>query len=287
MKNHLIKCLIIFLLVSCVEATEEYRAQISNKYPKENIVFNGKVKQATSTSHHMDSNGNIRENKCEEICVKYAPNGAILLYTEYNDSNEFGDFILYRSDEYTLKDRSYEISQCKSTQLSDGVCTLVCTYEGDLLVGEFFSDRDNVPKNIYKYNTMNQLVEELSYSVTYSADKPWVVKTYSYDDNDRIASMTLKNAIGDVEKEKYTYDENSNIAIVDYCGTNPFHSKITKKYNENNDVVLEESYGTNCKVIFKRSYTYEYDEFNNWRTRIIRTSNNINIKTVRDIEYYQ
>lgn len=130
------------------------------------------------------------------------------------------------------------------------------------------------------YDTNNNLIE----SIYCNEDgKTWL--SQKFDERGNYIESTSNNG-----KDKYTFDkENNLIESVKYNKNNENESWVTYETYENNNLIEKlhiELNNFDASVIREIHKYLEFDEYRNWRKKIILCNKEKNYMIIRDIEYH-
>ncbi len=281
--------LLIALLItySCTSEKKE------NDWTKENLK--GKVKSYTNRTYKtLERFGNVEIGERTSSMgfddqKKFDEKGYLIESNKYLDDGTL--FFCYKNKYDDVGNMTELI--CYDTE---GILTFREKYEydskGNLIEKNNYNPSGRLfDKIIYEYDKNGNLVEESTYYEF--SESPFFSTTYDYDDRgNRIEESRYfygkykKPRLEDLYRfkynesgylvEKHIYDTNKKLQLI-----------IRYSYNEKGDLTEEYDCEADGGIIGMNSYSYNYDEKGNWKSRIRYKNNKIpEYITIREIEYY-
>ncbi|WP_338410075.1 hypothetical protein [uncultured Flavobacterium sp.] len=270
-------CCILFLY-SC-KKEKEINTDETKKVVAECLIFglNGNVKNCVEytteqnrNEKSLPSSARRYENQSsKDVTLKFDSNGLLVNKLIYGEDSNITEDLIYDGIDRIISSKKFtsptDFSFTKHTweaknntiitrRITDGslLDKEVFQYDKGLKINKLkFNSRDNITDKIsYKYNTFNQLVEELYYR-----DKPNFQSRLAYEYNENSDKKT-----------EASYDKNNDLVW-----------KTNFEYNLNNDLISAKTFNPNGVISFEEAKDFDqknrlitkktYDSFENSNTK--------------------
>jgi hypothetical protein len=149
---------------------------------------------------------------------------------------------------------------------------------------------------INEYDKSNRLIKATIFDLYSDENHKSPVQTsetvFKYQGNNIITQINSSKGYNRLTYTNYNYDKDNKLIENYCCEENKVNSRNSKAYAYNGDKIIaiiysEKSFETKKVTTYKVSFSYKYDENNNW-IEIIKTVDGKDLyKWKREIEYYK
>lgn len=225
---------------------------------------------------------NLKLNIFSHNYKKYK-NGKVILTKNFDENGTVDEYINHYNDNGKLSYRIYKNPNSWKKLEGDswgyGVQDSIgVTYKS--LINEYDKNNKLIKTQIFDLYSDENYKNPVETSTT----------IFKYDGNNLITKIT-GNKNGYESYFNFRYDKNSRLTEKYCCDKDISKAKIVQKYIYKNDKIaklsyIEESFETQKMVSYNISYSYKYDNNNNW-VEILKIVDGVELfKWVREIEYY-
>jgi hypothetical protein len=225
---------------------------------------------------------NLKLNIFSHNYKKYK-NGKVILTKKFDENGIVDEYINHYNDNGKLSYRIYKNpnswKKLEGNSWGYGVQDSIgVTYKS--LINEYDKNNKLIKTQIFDLYSGENYKNPVETSTT----------IFKYDGNNLITKIT-GNKNGYESYFNFRYDNNSRLTEKYCCDKDISKAKIVQKYIYKNNKIaklsyIEESFETKKMVSYNISYSYKYDNNNNW-VEILKIVDGVELfKCVREIEYY-
>ena len=304
-KKHTLIILIFFVLLNKINAqnVNDLTSSLTSFTNTKNLNLNGNIKSVKEFTCKKDDISLLKTKECtDEIFYEFDTMHRIIAMIYPRK-----DSVSYTYDKDKVKEARYE--EGSKNPMYESLYSL--NKEGNIY-SKFTKNSEDRETIIYKYDTKNNLIENLEYNnkkkinsrlkIDYDNEKK-PNKLVGLDGKGKII-INIENVYkeGKVIKSKmlqgdrefkylYTYDNKGNLNTQEtYDSAGKLIEKIEKEFDSfGNEIKYTMSYNniSGETSIIKRVIEITYDKFNNWTKKIISFNEYIIVDVkFRTIEYY-
>lgn len=197
-----------------------------------------------------DNSGEVPPNKQDGIKLVKTSRGGSVTTIEYNENGYVSRFVEDHNNGEEIIISNFNYSNGKLTSIAYNKSITNFIYEGDLIAYSILNNPDYEIKNVYEYNSKNQVVK----NTQYTNNNLCCYTTYTYYSNGNIKKAT---SFSDDRETSfyYTYDDEKSVAIL---GIYPDAYLKISEISKNN--ILTSSYNQDHSNPYT-TYSYEYNEY--------------------------
>lgn len=232
-------------------------------------VYNSEEKLLSKKQYQYDDKG----NKTKELHYNEKGDLEIKEEYQYDKKNNLIEYKEFLGDELISKNMySYDEKGNKIEKHS--------------MEKDFFSDKKDIKKYIFKYDKKRRLIEENIYT---NRGELAMTRTFQYEKNSkRVEEIRYNYNIGNIyDRTIYQYDKNDNLTEKsNYDDKGELTKKITIQYDEKGNQIKYESFNLIRGIDRKTACIYEYEPQGNWIKWIRYENDQPKFITERVIKYY-
>lgn len=262
MKRILFISLCVIALFSCTQEETDIvagnlkgkiKSMVVNNYSVSDSFFDLGKKMLLNTA---EVDYNSAGNKSEE---EFRDNRGMVLSTlkyEYNTNNRLIRIVEYSKTMEILSEKTYVYNE------KDELSSLEHTSKGN-----------TITKTIYGYNYQGQVTEVKEFfDSKMEGFKSWI----KYDYDSKTDNIYKKNICDDkgaiLSSHVYVYDKNDRLIEDTYFDKGKFTRKVTYKYDKRDNHIEVIFYNDRGVMNYLVNYEYEYDNRNNWVSKVERNN---------------
>ena len=198
--------------------------------------------------------------------------------TNLEKENLNGKIKILKETRYEAVEKDGKIT--KGEKIYDSVVTMYDETGNATERKEYAPDGGLVRADICKYDNNGNQIEESRYN----ADRCEWKGVYNYDEKGNLIEVS---DYGVNSKRVYKYDKKGNrIEYRYYNSDGSLNNKLAFKYDERGNMIERNRYDSDGDLQGTITLKYEFDEKNNWTTKIEHSIGFYKTITVREIEYY-